>query len=283
MAFTRGQLKIALILGAACNLNLVGCAPPNQLESPTANQIQARSESSAEAIVGGHDLLESIPWSKNVVLLVNAATEEVCTATLLGGPFALTAAHCLDSSNLEDLFVFFGAQPNTRSERRQVIATKVYPYWEDRKFEDRNTSDIAVLRFAGSSLPRGFEGVRFLEDDRVLRNGTPSIILGYGINDAIAQTGAGKLRFTTLKITDRNFSPTELVLDQSKGSGACHGDSGGPAFIVSKDSQGRAHHYLWGIANHATPDDLNNHCNTGVIYTNVTLFLTWIQIAIRSL
>lgn len=283
MAFTRGQLKIALILAAVCNLSLIGCAPPNQLHSPTANQIQARSESSPEAIVGGYDILDSFPLSKNVVLLVNAATEEVCTATLLGGPFALTAAHCLDSANLDDLFVFFGPQPNSRSERRQVIAAKVSPYWELRKFEDRNTSDVAVLRFAGNSLPRGYQAVKFLEDDRVLRNGTKSIILGYGINDAIAQTGAGKLRFTTLTITDRNFSPTELVLDQSKGSGACHGDSGGPAFIVSKDSQGRSHYYLWGIANHATPDDTNNHCNTGVIYTNATLFLTWIQIAIQSL
>lgn len=277
----RGFNKFAVLSGLVLGLSLTACTPSKNASFNVTENDQ--EDAQANNIIGGKPVANKSNLSRNVVLMVNALTHEVCSAALIGGNFAVTAAHCIDTENPENMYVFFAAKPNKDTERRQVLRAKVSPYWELRQNEDKNTSDIAVIKFDGDGLPEGYEPVKFLEDDRVLKKGTTAIILGYGISDAALQTGAGALRFTTLQVSDPNFSPTELLLDQSKGTGACHGDSGGPAFVYLKDKNGNLQYYMWGVANHSSKDDLDNLCNKSVIYTNATLFLTWIELVKKSL
>jgi secreted trypsin-like serine protease len=276
----RGFNKFVALTSLTLGISLVACTPAKKASFNTTD-IKTTSEDSA--IIGGQNVAEGSDLSRNVVLMVNSLTHEVCSAALIGGNFAVTAAHCIDTENPENMYVFFAAKPNKNTERRQVVKAKPSPYWELRQNEDKNTSDIAVIKFDGNGLPEGYEAVKFLEDDSVLQKGTTAIILGYGINDATTQTGAGTLRFTTLQISDPKFSPTELLLDQSKGTGACHGDSGGPAFVYLKNKKGVGHYYLWGITNHSSKDDVDNLCNKSVIYTNATLFFTWMELVKKSL
>jgi secreted trypsin-like serine protease len=274
----RGFNKIAVLFCLTLTLPLAACSPAKQtsLYSP-------ETDTHEKNIIGGSNVAEGSDLSRSVVLLANALTHEICSAALIGGNFATTAAHCIDVDNVENMYVFFAVKPGAKTERRQVKKAKVSPYWEFSQNEEKNTSDIAVIKFDGNGLPSGYEPVQFLEDDAVLTKGTTAIILGYGVTDATTQTGAGVLRFTTLQISDPKFSPTELLLDQSKGTGACHGDSGGPAFVNLKDKKGQNHYYMWGVANHSSNDDIDNLCNKSVIYTNATVFITWMELVKQSL
>ena len=47
-----------------------------------------------------------------------------------------------------------------------------------------------------------------------------------------------------------------MILDQEDGSGACHGDSGGPAFF---EKDGKT--YLLGVTNRSYPDGAPDDCN----------------------
>lgn len=276
----RGFNKFAALTSMTLGLSLAACTPTKE---SSFNATETKATAQQTSIIGGQNVADGSDLSRNVVLLINSLTREVCSAALIGGNFAVTAAHCIDVDNPENMYVFFAAKPNKSTERRQVLKAKVSPYWELRQNEDKNTSDIAVIKFDGNGLPKGYEAVKFLEDDSILQKGTTAIILGYGIDNATTQTGAGMLRFTTLQISDPKFSPTELLLDQSKGTGACHGDSGGPAFVYLKNKQGVGSYYLWGITNHSSKDDVDNLCNKSVIYTNATLFITWMELVKKSL
>lgn len=276
----RGFNKFTALTSLTLGLSLAACTPTKE---SSFNATETKATTQQTGIIGGQNVADGSNLSRNVVLLINSLTREVCSAALIGGNFAVTAAHCIDVDNPENMYVFFAAKPNKSTERRQVLKAKVSPYWELRQNEDKNTSDIAVIKFDGNGLPKGYEPVKFLEDDSVLQKGTTAIILGYGIDNATTQTGAGMLRFTTLQISDPKFSPTELLLDQSKGTGACHGDSGGPAFVYLKNKQGVGNYYLWGITNHSSKDDVDNLCNKSVIYTNATLFITWMELVKKSL
>lgn len=276
----RGFNKIASLTTVTLGLALSACTPMKHaaLTSPEVNQ-----DNTTENIVGGTEVQEGSALSKSVVLLVNLVTEEICTAALIGGNFAVTAAHCLDEDNIENMYVLFAAKPNIKTVRRKVLNAKASPYWKLRQHEDKNTSDIALIKFEGLGLPVGYEPVKFLENTEVLKNGVPTVVVGYGFSNPVTRAGTGVLRHTTLKISDAKFSPTELLLDQTQGSGACHGDSGGPAFVYLKDKTGKAQYYIWGIANHASEDDVDNLCNKSVIYTNATLFQAWFELAKKSL
>jgi len=273
--------KFTALTSLALCLSLAACTAPKEVPVD-ASEINAETPE-LNNIIGGGSVAEGSALSRSVVLLVNSQTREVCTAALIGGNFALTAAHCVDREDVQNMFVFFAAKPNKNTERRQVVNAKVSPYWDHRKKEEKNTSDIAVIKFAGNGLPNGYQPVKFLEDNSVLVKGMASVILGYGVNEAAKQTGAGALRFTILKISDPNFSPTEKLLNQSKGNAACYGDSGGPAFVYRKDKSGKTQFYMWGIANHPSKDDVDNLCNKSVVYTDATVFATWIGLVKESL
>ncbi len=268
----RGSKNFAILAGVLLGLNLSACTPAKQFQIK-----YSADEGNPSNIIAGNDVANNSSLSKSVVLLINSFTQEVCSASLIGNQYALTAAHCLDKENPNNLYIFFAAKPNGKTERRRVIAMQAFPYWALRQSEDINTGDIAVIKFEGIALPKGYKAVEFLPEDQKILKGAKTIVLGYGIKNAQTQVGAGVLRYTTLTVSNPNYSSTEILLDQSKGSSVCHGDSGGPAYFYMKDSHGQLKYYFWGVANHSSVDDVDNNCNKGVVYTNALLYQTWIQ------
>jgi secreted trypsin-like serine protease len=267
-----------ILWGLSLTLALSACTPSKQFDITDAD-----SDENTSNIVAGQEVQENSLLAKSVVFLVNSLTKEGCSASLIGGQYALTAAHCLDKEDPKNLYVFFAAKPNRKSERRQVIAMKMSPYWDLRQKEDFNASDIAVIKFEGPALPKGYQAAEFLSEDQKIPKGSIAIVLGYGIKDAHTLVGAGVLRLTALTVSNPDYSPTEILLDQSKGSSVCHGDSGGPAYLYAKDSHGKYKFFLWGVAHGGSLDDVDNKCNKGVIYTNALLYLTWIQNVMKTL
>jgi len=271
--------KKSVILGQALVLLslLSACSKGFEKEA-----IQADPETTS-FIINGKNVDAKTPAVRSTVLFFNAMTKEVCTATLLATNYALTAAHCLDSKNSDDLYVLFGTEREELFDQRQVIASKASPYWANRQREDKDTGDIAVIKFDGGELPEGYGPAEFLQETYLLRNGANILVLGYGVNDPVTTAGAGTLRSTNLPILNSTYSGSEMLLDQSKGSRICHGDSGGPAYIKAYDKKTKTEkYYLWGIANRGIGDD-DNTCENAVAYTNATLYWVWIQNVLKTL
>lgn len=263
----RNLKNFPLLAGVLLGFSMGACTPSkvsplsfSEEKEPTAN------------IISGIEVEEHSAFSKSVVFLVNTLTQEICTATLIGNQFALTAAHCLDQEDPNNLSVFFATKPSSQSEQRRVIAMERAP-----------SGDIALIKFASATLPKDYKAAKFLPEYKKIQKGSPAIVLGYGINNARTRLGAGILRYTTLTVADPDYSPTEILLDQSKGFAVCHGDSGGPAFFLGQHPFGPSQLYLWGIANHVSPDDVNNHCNKGIIYTNALVYKGWIEKTMKEL
>jgi secreted trypsin-like serine protease len=156
-----------------------------------------------------------------------------------------------------------------------------------------DNNDIALLKFEGD-LPEGYQAAEMLTDDSLLKAGTVVTLAGYGttfvkktpvdpakypnLDDAIA-SGAVSCNYAktacfivrnqnenilkkTLVEVTQNFGATEVILDQSKGKGACHGDSGGPAFLNVRGVE-----YLWGVTSRGSGKDGIDDCSEMSIYT----------------
>lgn len=264
---TLWQMGFALVFLNACHSN------PDLVSD-------SLSRTSFRGIINGHEVQNDDRLAKNTVLLVNRTEKNqyVCTATLLGGPFALTAAHCLDSENTQNMYVFFDTHPSEKSERRQVIAQKASPYWGTDKFR-KNAGDIAVIKFEGDALPKGYHGVEFLENPSVIRTSPTTLVYGFGLSGLTLEDKDGfTLRKAVLPMTHIAYSATEVLLDQTQGSQVTVGDSGGPAYVWH-----RGKYYFWGLANREVVLETDSSTLPAVVFTNALLYRTWVQNLLRSL
>jgi secreted trypsin-like serine protease len=258
MGFSRwGSLSLVVLL-AAC-----GQAPDLHVDST--------SESLAAGIVGGQEVPADHGLAKTVVAVYDGATRQLCTGTLIGNGFVLTAAHCV-GANPRNMVVFFTNRVTMQSPHRQVDAAAVSPLWETNRFLEQNAGDIALVHFAGQAPP-DYRPVQLLPADRqsVLRSGSLTLLAGYGLSDVTNQSGQGILRSVSARIADTQFSRSEMTIDQRSGQGACHGDSGGPAFIFIGGTP-----YLWGITRGGV-NDPQNSCAQYAAYTVTTPYLPWLQ------
>jgi hypothetical protein len=86
------------------------------------------------------------------------------------------------------------------------------------------------------------------------------------------------LRKVAVAIKDAAFSKSEVLLDQTAGKGACHGDSGGPAY--SKNAAGEL--YLWGVTSRGIHDP-GDTCGGDSAYTNILDHKAWLQTAAKAM
>jgi secreted trypsin-like serine protease len=114
-------------------------------------------------------------------------------------------------------------------------------------------------------------------DSRDLVNGADVELAGYGITDGKTRAGAGTLRKVEVKVSNAHFSATEVLFDQRNQAGACHGDSGGPAFLKVEGVS-----YLFGVTSRGYQDSQND-CAQYSIYTNILAQSSFIQKASQEL
>lgn len=200
--------------------------------------------------------------------------EGLCSGSIVDVDLVVTAAHCI-SDHPEKMRVIFGT--NLRDKKTIVATLPVvgalqHPAWKTTSNNQIDTNDIALVRFSGS-LPQGYKPATLLPSTNVLQVGSSVILAGFGTSDGVNGTGSGVLRRVTVNVAHPYYGKTEIEFDQSHGRGACHGDSGGPAFYAEGGKP-----YLFGVTSRGA-----DPCNVSVIYTKIEAHRDFLAQASASL
>jgi secreted trypsin-like serine protease len=260
--------KLVLSLGL---LLAVGCAPQDQSTSLSNN---------ADGIVGGKKIDATNIAGQSTVGIYSSDVGYICTGTLVAPNVVLTAGHCVDPKAKEIVIIFAPEMKNAKKDQiRKVVQSVVHPQY-GHEVKAKDMYDVALMKFEGQA-PAQYKVAPMLFDRSAIRTDSRTIVAGYGLSWTIGpKAGAGTLRTTDLKISDANFSNTEVLLDQSITRGICSGDSGGPAYL---SINGVLH--VWGVASRgdSLPGWLTPKCMLFSVFTRVDAHQAFIQDTITLL
>ncbi len=289
---------------SALTLLLASCGPSENLK--TNFQSNSNSQSGIREGLDAQGGDEIAIGTVGIISFNKTGGGGYCSGSLLAKNLVLTAAHCIDPSMTT--YIVFSTDTNIDPTDLKKVARLVDDYIlhpeynddfripsKDPKAQPRSSNDIAVLHYEGST-PSNYRPVKLLKDYRQLREGTVVTVAGYGIafdEDAIADakkprtskeiaeqpdtSGVGKLRSAEVTLMG-SLNPTEMVFDQSKGSGACQGDSGGPAYLRNKNSL-----QVFGVASRGAPRTEGSPCMKIILYTAVGPYFKFIKDSAKNL
>ena len=225
------------------------------------------SEFTESSIVNGKTVTRKNEVSRSIVAIVADKNEgqALCTGTLISSDVVLTAAHCVED-NPSKLHIVFGLNVGKTKEKDIRSADKFIQHSNWGRHMPSGEADLALIHFSGG-LVEGFVPVKLATKGLKLTSGEEVLMAGFGVTDGGAETGAGKLRQTISTILEEH-SVTEFVTDGKKSS-VCFGDSGGPAFVKTKNEL-----VQWGVASSVT----NRACDEASIHTAVMGYLPWIKV-----
>lgn len=257
-----------ILISLASSL-LVNCTP----NAPVKNAINITDS----AIIGGQEVQGNDTIGQSIVAVYDAFIGQLCTGTLLKDNIVLTAAHCVGIFT-EDMYIFFETEITDYSKPYQVDKIEISPIWSTRKHDKTDKGDLALLRFIGRapSHKRPAQLLTYTKFNNLSEN-AEVVVAGYGLSDGVEQSGAGTLRSVKVNIANKNFSVSEVTLDQRNNRGTCHGDSGGPAFLLLGEK-----YYLWGVTSRGI-EDLENDCSQFAATTHIYSHKTWISRMIQKL
>lgn len=238
--------------------------------APGAPNIDKADEATTQSgIIGGSEVKAGSALTKSIVALYDTVQGQLCTGTLLPNNIVVTAAHCM-ALKPQDLLVIFGTKVDKTAQARRVTGATPHPDYAVHGDDEKDNGDIAVVHFEGT-IPSGYQPAQILTDIKKLKDGASVVLAGYGISNGKDKSGAGVLRSVSVKIADAKFSETEVKLDQRQGRGACHGDSGGPAYVAIGGKN-----YVWGVTSRGV-DDMYDLCNQYAVYTSIPAHQEWLQ------
>jgi secreted trypsin-like serine protease len=158
---------------------------------------------------------------------LSTGTSTICTGTLVDQDLVVTAGHCLKRKP-KSLTILFGLNMDEKETvARDTAAYEVHPKYNENEGKDGN-NDIALIQFSGG-IPPGFSPAGIVPADQVIHPGDDFLIAGFGHTSTSSSGKTGVLHRTTLEVEKPDYSKTEYSFTQ-KTSGACFGDSGGPAY-----------------------------------------------------
>lgn len=233
------------------------------------------SGSSHALIIGGVDMTAQDPIQRSTAAMYepsgNGTGGALCTASLISKNTALTAAHCVQKGAYAPVMIF---GPNVRSPdsvHLPITGIAVNPTWQQKRGRGMDQGDIAVVKFQGK-IPPGYKPAIMDSSRNEIKKGESVILAGYGVSNARTHEGAGVLRKTSVTVASVRKGKSEMIFDQSGGHGACHGDSGGPAYFKRGQKM-----ILGGVTNRSYPNSAADDCAHKVVYTKVAAYRPWIE------
>jgi secreted trypsin-like serine protease len=176
-----------------------------------------------EAIVGGTALTAREVEARGLVGLVAVLDGErrgFCSGTVVADDWVLTAAHCARTPRGPVAHVVFAV--DIFGEGRETIAV--------RSFRRHPTADVALVELA-QPAPARYARVAVLPQRARSRTGRALEIAGFGRRDDGASSGGRADRLGVIATLAEAGAP--LISVTSTRTGACFGDSGGPAYAVA--------------------------------------------------
>ena len=301
-------LKRRLLIGITSVLTMAACTPRID-NSFNANNKDTNHIVGGTLVKSSDAVAKSIVglYVKNL----QTGSIETCTGSLLTNNMVVTAAHCAsDLDGKVDIFVIFTTTVEdskfAKKDVRKVDLKAVVKTWGTKlKPDDVNTGDVALLHYKGST-PSGYVSAVLAYDDSYLTQGDELVVAGYGATKVIktpidvniypdligklqegtvacennielkncyeiSMEGNGQLRKTTVTIADPIYSLSEISVNQDRGTGFCHGDSGGPAYVMRGNR-----YYLVGILSR-TINDPFSECTHQAVFTSVPYYLRWLN------
>lgn len=169
-----------------------------------------------------------------------------CTASIISADLILTAAHCVKGTKADNIRIGFGVQPlspdlQSNPQTRVDVVEKfetlpIYGYVIHPKHDPPTLNhDMALIRLP-VPVPSKYFAVPLLpqsEIEKLKEDQDYNILLaGYGLTQELPEIKSEILRQT--EVSGR-FKGIQMITDQTKGTGGCRGDSGGPAYLKIDD------------------------------------------------
>jgi V8-like Glu-specific endopeptidase len=152
-----------------------------------------------------------------------------CTGALIGTRTLLTAAHCVEADitgGSHGGTAYFGANIDAPDEDIRILRLMMHRYYDPANVRDYDIGLMLLARDAPATLAPMPLRLDPLPEDLV---GTSVRVVGFGVDDGPAQTGAGVKRSVELVIN--SMSDVHLGLGDAQ-KNICQGDSGGPTLLA---------------------------------------------------
>lgn len=280
---------------------LASCAP----ESKNVSQVESQSNDTTSSNIIGGSLVDLNYQKQNGIVELSISIKDAatgmqgtatCTGSLIAKNIVLTAAHCLADPGITSIAVVFTNDENKATQADVRFATDGAIHPDFLKGVDPKAgpaasvwNDIALVKLS-EDAPADFKLTRLpnsLTEINLIANSKVTLA-GFGITNAVVRrivrdkrgvqkivtvpsVGSGILRKVDgILVKQVTADKKEILLDQTSQRGACHGDSGGPAFITAKDGT----QIQVGLTSRGT-EKLGN-CTESAIYTGVAAHLGWI-------
>jgi secreted trypsin-like serine protease len=192
---------------------------------------------------------------QSTVALATSNGQVFCTGTLIHKKFVVSAAHCLADFR-GTLYIGFG---RSSSEFKFVKAAdyEINPGYTG-SFSKSVPADISVIELS-TSAPDGYQPVSIYKG--TVSQSSSLSLAGFGQTQS---GGSGRLYYTTVNVSSQTSN--EITVYKG-GTGACYGDSGGPAYVSSGNTL-----QVIGATSRG-----QQGCNGSSIYTNVAYHLNWLR------
>lgn len=193
---------------------------------------------------------------------LNLSGRTFCSGVVVGSRSVLTAAHCVDGSNNkieEQIFVVFGNVDQLGSGKRPRESIKVRTAFIHHKYapEDgqrsRASNDLAIL-YLEKEISNRFSVAKMIRQNQRIGSNAEIILAGFGVTGGITSSDSGVLRAVNVTTRVENANRKMIVLKgpklhgarieeypaggyvyRSSAGGSCHGDSGGPSYLLHGD------------------------------------------------
>ena len=243
------------------------------------------NQSSHLDIINGETVKRDSLSGKSTVSIYYGG-RSICSATVIAEKLLVTASHCIDSVEKEEIKIWF---PHAQSDSATDPEDKVFveidsmQSFHKEKAELFPNFDIAWIKLK-EAVPQPYVPAEILRDKTQLEPRQKLILSGFGKTATVCHEDcSGELLQVDVhlqKLIDNARYFSLLVFGSEDAKGFCSGDSGGPAYTYVNGKG-----YLIGAANGYTSiinpkafEDRSSTCESGEgIYTFVGDYADWIE------